>query len=230
MSHLFLTGDVHGDIDWGKLSTKHFPEQKNLNKDDYLVVLGDFGAVWDGGKSDKYIQKWHNAKNYTTLFIAGNHENHDLLDQMEVTEWHGGKVHKVTDSIIHLMNGQIYDISGKTVFVMGGAESTDKEHRKTGVSWWPHELPTLDEYNEAYKNLGKYGYKVDLIFTHCAPETTVTDLYMPQMSIRKQNDLTAFLDMVAQTVSFKDWYFGHYHTESDKGKFHLLYNSIVEIK
>lgn len=230
MAHLFVTGDLHGDHDWSKLNTENFPIQKELTKDDYVVVLGDFGAVWDGGKTDKYLQKWHNSKSYTTLFVAGNHENHELLDAMPVTEWHGGKVHKISDSIYHLMNGQVYELCGKKVFVMGGAESSDKEHRKEGISWWPHELPTLDEYNEAYKNLGKHGYKVDLVFTHCAPETTVTDMFMPKMSVRKLNDLTSFLDMIAQTISFKDWYFGHYHEESDKGKFHLLYNSVVELK
>ena len=54
MAHLFVTGDLHGDHDWSKLNTENFPIQKELTKDDYVVVLGDFGAVWDGGKSDKY--------------------------------------------------------------------------------------------------------------------------------------------------------------------------------
>lgn len=229
MSHLYVTGDVHGDDSWSKFNSKNFPVQKELTKDDYVVVLGDFGAVWFGNQKDKYFLKNYDARNFTTLFVAGNHENHELLDAMPVTEWHGGKVHKVSDSVYHLMNGQVYELCGKKIFVMGGAESSDKEHRKEGVSWWPHELPTLEEYNEAYKNLGKYGYKVDLVFTHCAPETTVTDMFMPKMSVRKLNDLTSFLDMVAQTISFKDWYFGHYHDESDKGKFHLLYNRVIEL-
>lgn len=229
MTRLFVTGDLHGDHDWAKLNTKNFPVQKELTKNDYLVVLGDLGAVWDGARGDKYLQNWHSSKNYTTLFVGGNHENYDILDAMPVTEWHGGKVHMVTSSLIHLMNGQVYDLCGKKVFVMGGAETSDKERRKEGVSWWSHELPTSEEYDEALENLSMHGNKVDLIFTHCAPETTVTNMFMPKMSVRKLNDLTSFLDMIAQTISFKDWYFGHYHEESDKGKFHLLYNSVIEL-
>lgn len=229
MTRLFVTGDVHGDHDWHKLNTKNFPAQKDLTKDDHLVVLGDLGAVWDGARGDKYLQNWHSSKNYTTLFVGGNHENYDILDAMPVTEWHGGKVHMVTSSLIHLMNGQVYELCGKKIFVMGGAESSDIERRKEGKSWWSHELPTLDDYNEAYKNLRKHNNKVDLIFTHCAPEQTVSVLHMPNMSVRKLNDLTAFHDSVAQTVSFKDWYFGHYHEDSDLGKFHLRYERVDEI-
>ena len=40
-----------------KLSVDAFPEQKQLDKGDYVIICGDFGGVWDGGKTDKYIQK-----------------------------------------------------------------------------------------------------------------------------------------------------------------------------
>ena len=30
MSKIYITGDVHGDIDFGKLTTSRFPEQKQL--------------------------------------------------------------------------------------------------------------------------------------------------------------------------------------------------------
>lgn len=230
MTRFFITGDTHGDIDWHKINTKNFPEQKELTKDDYLIITGDFGGVWFLDKTDAYIQKNYGQRNFTTLFIDGNHENHAALDAMPVEEWHGGKIHKVTDSIFHLMRGQVYVIGGKTFFTLGGAESSDKLYRKADVSWWARELPSIEEYNEAFKNLAKHGYKVDYILTHCAPEETVTALGMPFMSIRKLNDLTSMLDTIAQTTSFKAWYFGHYHDDVDFGKYHLMYQKIVELK
>lgn len=70
-SRLFITGDCHGDIDFHKLTSKKFPEGNNLTKNDYVIVCGDMGVVWDGTKQDKYIQKWYESKPWTTLFVDG---------------------------------------------------------------------------------------------------------------------------------------------------------------
>lgn len=229
MSRIFITGDTHGMIDWEKINTTRFPEQKNLTKNDYLIILGDFGGIWGDDGEDRYIIKTYEKRNFTTLFIDGNHENHDLLDSYPVEEWHGGKVHKISDSAFHLMRGQVFEIDGKTFFTMGGAESTDKQLRKEGKSWWAREMPSREEYEEALVNLEKQDNKVDYMLTHCAPELTLYDLNMSNMYFRSSNELTKFFDQLAQTIKFKDWYFGHYHFNSDLGKFHMLYSRIVEI-
>ena len=226
---IYITGDTHGMIDWEKLNTTRFPEQKQLTKDDYLIILGDFGGVWGDDGEDRYVIKTYEKRNFTTLFIDGNHENHDLLDSYPVEEWHGGKIHKISNSVFHLMRGQVFEIDGKTFFTMGGAESTDKQYRKEGVSWWAREMPSIEEYEEAVVNLEKHGGKVDCILTHCAPEMTLAALNMPYVYFRSSNELTKFFDTLAQTIQFEDWYFGHYHFNSDLGKYHLLYNKIVEL-
>lgn len=226
---IYITGDTHGIIDWGKINTSRFPEQKDLTKDDYLIVLGDFGGVWGDKDQDRYIQKTYGERNFTTLFIDGNHENHDLLDSYPVEEWHGGKVHRITDSILHLMRGQVYEIDGLTFFTMGGAESTDKAWRKEGVSWWAREMPSEEEYEEAAANLEKCGGEVDYVLTHCAPETTLCALNMSNVYFRSANELTKFFDLLTQTIRFREWYFGHYHSDSDLGKFHLLYQRVIAL-
>ena len=45
---IYVTGDIHADIDISKLSGKYFPEGKTLTKSDYVIICGDFGLVWDG--------------------------------------------------------------------------------------------------------------------------------------------------------------------------------------
>lgn len=220
---IFVTGDLHADYDWSKLNTSNFPEQKSLTRNDYVIICGDFGAVWDGTKTDTYIQNWHESKNYTTLFVDGNHENFDLLAQYKVEEWHGGKVQFITPHIIHLMRGQIYEIDGYTFFTMGGAQSQDMWHRIESVSWWREELPSDNEYEEGLDNLERVGNKVDYIISHCAPDS-VEDLLSSHMY--GHDKLTNFLEIVRQTVEFKDWYFGHYHMDIDYGKFHCLYNQL----
>lgn len=47
---VYITGDTHGEIDVHKLTKKNFPIQKQMTKDDSLIICGDFGCVWDGQK------------------------------------------------------------------------------------------------------------------------------------------------------------------------------------
>lgn len=79
-------------------------------------------------------RSWLNDRPFTTLFVDGNHEIFDLLNAYPVENWHGGKIHRIAPSIIHLMRGQLFDIEGKSFFTMGGAESHDREFRTIGIS------------------------------------------------------------------------------------------------
>lgn len=142
---IYITGDTHIPIDIGKLSTKKFPEQKELTKNDYVIICGDFGGLWDGSKEEKYWLEWLNKKSFTTLFVDGNHENFNMLNQLPAEEFCGGTAQKVNDSIYHLMRGMVYTMEDKKIFTFGGAESHDKEHRIENISWWNEELPDENE-------------------------------------------------------------------------------------
>ena len=48
---IFMTGDTHGDF--GRFSARAFPEQKHLSKDDYVIICGDFGGIWDGSEAEQ---------------------------------------------------------------------------------------------------------------------------------------------------------------------------------
>lgn len=227
MSRVFICGDTHATISWAKLNSKNFPIGKELTKDDYVIVCGDFGAIWDGGKQDKYILDWYESKPWTTLFVDGNHENHDMLDSYPVSEWHGGKVHFIRPSVIHLMRGQIFEINGRTFFTMGGAQSTDKWARKEGVSWWAREMPSDEEYDEAIKNLECVGQKVDFIISHCASDSVEKKIvYDPW-----HNKLTNFFEVISSTIEYTWWFCGHYHTDIhlDEYSISILYNDIMEL-
>lgn len=89
---IFVTGDTHANLDIGKLSTRRFPEQKELTKEDFLIVCGDFGLVWDGSAREIYWQDWLSDKNFTTLWIDGNHvmggaRSHDREYRIEHISW-----------------------------------------------------------------------------------------------------------------------------------------------
>lgn len=48
---IFMTGDTHGDF--SRLRPAAFREQGGLTKDDYLIICGDFGGVWDGSEIEQ---------------------------------------------------------------------------------------------------------------------------------------------------------------------------------
>jgi 8-oxo-dGTP pyrophosphatase MutT (NUDIX family) len=108
---IFITGDTHGRYDIRKLNSKSFSMGKQLTKEDYVIIAGDFGFIWFGNREDDYWIKWFNKKPFTTLFVDGNHENFELLNSYPVEKWNGGKVHRISNSVIHLMRGQVYTIN-----------------------------------------------------------------------------------------------------------------------
>ena len=248
---VFVTGDTHGD--WiNRLNVDSFPEQKEMTKDDYVIICGDFG-IWDNSKREKYNLGWLDDKPFTTLFVSGNHENYDILDSLEMSEWHGGLVNFVRKSVIHLMRGQVFNIEDKTFFTFGGASSHDisagilepddpnfKEKKKqldkdpfalyriNHVSWWERELPSENEMEMGLDNLKKENNKVDYIITH-SPSTS--ELYLMGGKGLYQSDiLTNYLEDVKANTEYKRHFFGHMHWDkaiNDKDV--CLYEQIIRI-
>ena len=123
---IYITGDYHRNFE--RFNKSIFPEQNEMTKDDYVIICGDFGGVWDKdgeSKQETMMLDWLECKTFTTLFVDGNHENFDRLYGYPVEEWHGGKVHKIRPTVLHLMRGQIFTIEGKKFFTFGGASSHD---------------------------------------------------------------------------------------------------------
>jgi len=222
---IFITADTHIPIDITKLNNYNFPEQKDLTKDDYIIICGDFGGVWNNSEEELYWRKWLSKRNFTTLFIDGNHDNFNLLKQYKVEKWNGGKVHFINDSIIHLMRGQIFTIKELTFFTMGGATSIDKYRRIEGKSWWIEEIPTNKEFNEGIKNLEKYNWKVDYVLTHATPTSIFNALACNQIN----DPLVGYFNMLDEKLTFTEWFCGHMHDDIDIGKYTLLYNRVIKL-
>lgn len=242
MSRIFLTGDTHIPIDIKKLNSKNFLEGKKLTKDDYVIVLGDFGLIWNYIQSDKtelYWTKWLNEKPWTTLFVDGNHCCHPRLYQLPIEPKFGGLVGKVSDSIYHLKRGEIYTINGRKFFVMGGAESVDKLHRTEHINWWKEEIPSFKEMEYGLSNLEKYSNSVDYILSHTGPTHCVQTILnknrysIYDMTVNKVTDpVSKYLEHIDEICEFNTWFFGHMHENwfSDDGKYICLYEDIMELR
>lgn len=244
---IFLTGDTHGGIDIHKLYEFN-TEYPNLTKKDLVIILGDFGVIWDELDESTYsLIDQYEQFNFSTAFVLGNHEGYDLLETFPREEWNGGMVRRISDSIVQLENSEIYSINEKDFFVMGGAESIDKKLRKPHVSWWPQEIPKQKIRMNGIKKLleytSKYSYLPDYILTHTPPAAIINEMH-PYHHI-KMDEYAYWLDYL---LTLKDmygieWYCGHMHEDmSIKNPFiekldedfavkyvNILYNNIIEI-
>lgn len=234
MGRIFITGDVHCPYDIYKLNSKNFSIGKLLTKDDYVIICGDAGFVWSGNKEDQWWIKWISEKPWTTLFVDGNHENFGLLNQYPVDLWNNGKVHKITNSLIHLMRGEIYDLYGLSFFCFGGGFSHDREYRKEGISWWQNELPTKEEIDNAMKNLQEHDYQVDYIITHDTSSKYLQYLQMKNNDMigydKQYYNINYFFDDIEKKVKFKKWYNGHYHIDREIMDRRFIFDDIIEIR
>ncbi|MBQ9030301.1 MAG: metallophosphoesterase [Parasporobacterium sp.] len=227
---IFITGDTHRKLDIGKLDTENFSEQTLMGRSDYLIITGDFGGVWTGDSGDDEILSFHEEKPYTTLFVGGNHENYDALSTYPVILWNKGLVHKVREHVLHLMNGQIYEINGSTFFVMGGATSVDKMFRTEHETWWEQEEPSEEDFKTALDNLAHYGNKVDYIITHTIPEKVRKQAFKPMKDfLEYESRVERFLDVIIDEVQYKKWFAGHIHIDRELSAYNLriLFNSII---
>ena len=227
---ILVTGDTHGQHDYFKLAD-YAQKHKQFTKDDYMIIAGDFGALWDKDSLEKDLDRYSKLP-WTTLFVDGNHENFDLIDSYPVETWKGGKIHKIREDIIHLMRGQVYEIDGKVIFTFGGATSIDKAWRIKGISWWAQELPTYDDLDEADKNLARYNREVDYIITHSCGEKALYRLPLQHRPEKMYPCLdNAFLSNFEASVKYKHWYFGHYHLDHEVSPTQTaLYQQIISLE
>ena len=124
---IYVTGDTHGGIDVKKLLDPQL--EKKIGKDDYLIICGDFGFIWNpSGESAKERNwlDWFEQKPWTTLFVDGNHECFPRLYQYSEAVWNGGVVHVIRPHVLHLCRGQLFEIEGQKIFTLGGASSHDR--------------------------------------------------------------------------------------------------------
>lgn len=233
MNKVFVSGDTHGGHDIRKLGSDRFPEGKTLTSNDYVIVAGDYGLIWDVNESkpdELYFTKWLSEKRFNTLFVDGNHENFDRIYKLPIVEMFGGKVGvHVENKMYHLRRGEIYTINGIKIFVFGGGTSIDRNTRRPFISWWPQENPSFDEYQYGLANLEKHNWEVDVVITHECP-ISIYDKFDFRKYEYGQTQLQKFLEEIKTRTKFKQWFFGHYHEDRVfDSQFTTLYNTVKEI-
>ena len=215
---IYVTGDCHGRLQ------RLINFAQNLTNKDGILVLGDLGLCWRKDKLDMYpfIRIWEGLKNNPMLyFIDGNHENFDILETF--------KDGYISPHIRYLTRGTITKLDNKNCLFMGGADSIDKHLRTEHLSWWKEEQITEE-------NIEGIKCDVDYVFTHCCPYDVFLKykayLADPRFfDLEFDNTSEKRLEKLSKNITFKHWWFGHYHQDIDlDDTFSCLYNEFKELK
>ena len=222
---VFLTGDIHG-VPWDLCRRC---KQYGIGAGDIVVLLGDVGANYRGGEADKSMKAILDMAGPTFLCIHGNHEMRPWnVSGYELKEWNGGKVWVQDDfpNLLFAKDGEIFELEGNRCIVIGGAYSVDKGFRlRHNYGWWPDEQPSAEI--KAYVEDQLRTHEIDVVLSHTCPfKYEPREMFLPGVDQRKIDDSTErWLDTIEETIAYKAWYCGHWHTDKRIGRMHFLFNS-----
>jgi len=233
--NVFVTGDIHAGETIKNLGSRYW-NTKGLTKEDFLIVLGDFGLPWTCelkdsnidiikshediivSSTDLYHIRWLLDKPFTTLAILGNHEGiYRIWDNLEVRYYEPVKGNiKVLPTkygeVFYLLRDTKYEISGKSFLVIGGAMSIDKEYRTPEINWWEMETLTYQEQENILDIIRKQS-KFDFILSHTAPSWLIPSIMKGTYNSKVNDPVSKFLEFIEKKVEFKCWHFGHFHED-----------------
>lgn len=253
---VYITGDTHAEF--SRFSTKHFPEQKEMTRKDYVIICGDFGGIWSYGYSDhteEYWLKWFEEKPFTLLFVDGNHENFDRLKEFPIVSFKGGKAHKIRNNIYHLMRGYVFNIDGKKFFTFGGARSHDIQDGILDIKDYKSVRDLVNDYNQRTKRgemlrINNLSWWADELPNDREMKRGIDNLQKANFEVdyvishclpqdvasvagyREADKLSLYFNklLLEHKLKFYRWYCGHYHREQViMGKFIIKYGEIERI-
>lgn len=254
---IYVTGDTHGEM--RRFRRDIFLEQAEMTKDDYVIILGDFGAVWYSPddnvhqKIEHYILDELDGRPFTTLFIPGNHENYDRLmgDEFEEVSWHGGRVKMIRPSVMMLMRGNMYEIDGAKFFAFGGASSHDvfdgildgddpdwrkkaKRLEKQGKGFY--RVKGVSWWQQELPTKEEMAHGIETLDRNGWAADFVLTHCAPSsvqamLGFHDTDCLTKYLEDVKAKLQYKHWFFGHYHMNRVVSASDMvLYEQIVRIR
>lgn len=222
---IWFTGDKHGDYS----SIKLFCESHDVGKDaggDYMVVLGDNGVNYFGGKKDRRLKAELAALPITFFMVRGNHDQRPSLkscrEEDYTSDYVSGPV-LVEDefpNILYAKDGGMYDFGGTSVMVIGGAYSVDKflrlERQAQGFSqyrWFPDEQLTKAEMDSILETAR--AQRPDVILSHTCPysmipwDRCISNVYGGPPDYTMEH----WMDEVNRAAGEPEWFCGHWHID-----------------
>ena len=196
---------------------------------DVIVLLGDVGANYYNGRKDYLMKQWLNNSGTRFLCIHGNHEMRPVhvSGYIEI-EWCGGAgwLQPEYPNLVFAKDGDIYTMNGLRYLVIGGAYSVDKYYRLSrGWNWWPDEQPSPEI--KAYVEQQIREKQFDIVLSHTCPfKYEPTEMFLDCIIQCTVDDSTErWLDTIEESIQYKAWFCGHWHTDKRIDKMHFLFRS-----
>ena len=104
--------------------------------------------------------------------------------------------------------------------------SVDKYYRLSrGWSWWPDEQPSPEI--KAYVEQQIREKQFDIVLSHTCPfKYEPTEMFLGGIDQRTVDDSTErWLDTIEESIQYKAWFCGHWHTDKRIEKMHFLFHS-----
>lgn len=159
---LMFAGDIHGNLEHAEWLFAHAEK----NSVDTIISCGDFGYWPHIGWGEKFVKAVARLARDTQIpfyWVDGNHENHDLIDEMVAEQGADAPIPMENDWMFYIPRGCRFDINGYIIMGYGGAYSVDWDRRQEGHSWWRQELINEYEIDDIVEE------KVNILVTHEAP-------------------------------------------------------------
>jgi len=140
--NVYLTGDTHGRFE----RITCFCRDNHTTLGDVLIILGDAGVNYYLDHRDEKLKRYIDTMPVTLLCIHGNHEARPTAALgYEEAERFGARVMVQPEhpNLLFALDGEVYELAGRSCIAIGGAYSIDKEYRLLrGAAWWPDEQPS----------------------------------------------------------------------------------------
>lgn len=222
---VYLTGDIHGNLDCYR--EKLF---RKLGPEDVVIVLGDFGYSWNIQERESFEKLNLSCK---IISILGNHENYSFIYECPIENILGAKCYKIFSNCYHVKNGEILILENLNFFCFGGALSIDKGRRVVYSSWWPEEIPSYEDYENAIANLESYNYKIDFFLAHTCPTEVRDRLFKYSLKVTDPTEkMISQLEFEIRNHN-KDsyrYFFGHHHSCISDGKYTCLFQQVMKLE
>ena len=243
---LYFTGDIHGNaID--RFFGCSFKEE------DIIFVLGDCGIPWGNSYFEDDIAQLDFLSKYkcTFIFIAGNHDNYDLIEEMPFVKKFNGLMrqmqynNKTYYNIFYIDIPEIFTIEGKSFLIIPGAESHDIYNGILENDEFLKENIIKKIYDEGQRHgfrinhlswwkqekikkekvkeiINTINYPIDFILSHDYP-SIINNFYARPGSFRQlSTESQILLDQVRKNINYKIWLHGHIHKYLNWSKYNII--------
>lgn len=196
---VFVTADTHGELE--RLTDKKL---KFIKKYDTVIVLGDFGFVWDGSREQEKNLKKIAKLPFRVLFIDGYNENFSALEKYPDTIFHNAQAKEICPGqVYYIKRGQVLEIEDMKILCFGGAD----DYMDDVFSDYP---PAEADFSRCNENLERHGWKVDYVLTH-SPSGIISRFL--DMDSFATGALFDYFDEITHRLEYKKWFFGMHHKD-----------------